>query len=89
MRDASEWDEAVQMLNYLAVSEPQGKRRMLIQALAQAKGLQPQEVDNLLRHPSLQGQPNLAGLRLEVRFASVLNSVFVPNFVSRFFTPTR
>jgi hypothetical protein len=89
MRDAAEWEEAVQIMSYLAVSEPEGKRRMLVQALAQAKTAQPQEVDNLLRHPSLQAQPNLAGLRVEVRLASVLNSVFVPDFVSRFFTATR
>jgi hypothetical protein len=76
-------------LNYLALSEPQGQRRLLAQALVQAKVLQPQEVDHLLRHPSFQAQPNLAGLRMEVRLASVLNSVFVPNFVSRFFTPAR
>lgn len=89
MRDAAEWEEAIQILSYLAVSEPQGKRRLLIQALAQAKALQPQEVDNLLRHPSFQSQPNLTGLRLEVRLAAMLSSVFVPNFVSRFFIPTR
>jgi hypothetical protein len=89
MRNADEQEEAVQILSHLAVSEPQGKRRMLIQALAQAKGSQPQEVDYLLRHPSLQAWPNLASLRLEVRLASILNSAFVPDFVSRFFTPAR
>jgi hypothetical protein len=89
MRDDAEREEMMQALNYLAAPEPQGKRRMLVQALAQAKQLQPQDVDNLLRHPSFQGRPNLAGLQLEVRLASILSSVFVPNFISRFFTPAR
>jgi hypothetical protein len=89
MRDAAEWGEAVQILKYLAVSEPQGRRQMLVQALSQARGTQPQEVDDLLQHPALQAEPNLAGLRLEVRLASVFNSFFVPNFLTRFFTPTR
>lgn len=89
MRDPMEWEEMVQMLNYLAAPEPQGKRRMLAQSLAQAKGARPQDVETLLRHPSFQAQPNLADLRSDVRLASILNSVFVPNFVSRFFTPAR
>lgn len=87
MRDAAEREESMQVLNYLAAPEPQGKRRMLVQALAQAKAAQPQDVDNLLRHPSFQGQPNLAGLQF--RLALILKSAFVPNFIARFFTPTR
>lgn len=87
--DEGEWEEMIQVLRYLAASGAQSKRKLLVRALAEARATQSQEVDGLLQHPSIQAQPELAGLRSEVRLASALNSVFVPKLLARLFTSAR
>jgi hypothetical protein len=85
--DPYELTDVVQALKSLAVSGPWGQRKALVRALAQTRVSRTEDVDSLLQHPALQAEPELAGLRSEVRVATVLNRVFMPRFLTRFFTP--
>lgn len=87
MQDEPEQHEVLNVLERLAMPEPNGKKRSLISSLAIAKTLDNASVDRLLQHQLLKSRTGLARLEFEVRVASVLDSIFVPKFVSRWFTP--
>lgn len=88
-RDPEEFEEFVYILTQLAASEPEGKRKMLIAALAQARTTNALAVDELLQHPLIMAQPSLAGLKLEIRLATTLQNVFMPKILRKLFTPLR
>lgn len=87
INDQSQWAETILALKRLAISEPWGARKALVQALALTRASLPDDMDDLLQHPAFLSESELAGLRTEVKLASVLNRVFVPRFVARFFVP--
>jgi hypothetical protein len=76
--------EALQALNLLAVPEPQGRRRALVNALAAEQAEREGEVEELLSSPELQAWPNLAGLPGEVSRVVFLRQVFNPRKVINF-----
>jgi TIR domain-containing protein len=87
MREPDEFEELVYILIQLGRSAPQGKRKMLVAALAEARAIDPTPVDQFLQHQMVMAQPSLAGLRVELRLASTLRNVFVPSILRKLFTP--
>lgn len=87
INDPTQQAEMVQVLKRLALSEPLGHRKALVQALAVKRISRPDDVDNLLQHPAFLAEPELSGLRLEVKLNSVLSRVFVPKLLTRLFKP--
>jgi hypothetical protein len=85
--DSTQLAEMVQVLKRLAISEPAGHRKALVHALAVKRISQSEIVDNLLQHPAFLAEPELSGLRLEVKLNSVLSRVFVPKLLTRLFRP--
>ncbi|HEU4710828.1 MAG TPA: toll/interleukin-1 receptor domain-containing protein [Pyrinomonadaceae bacterium] len=89
MGEPDEFEEFVYVLTEVGTPGPRGKRKMLVAALAEARAINPAPVDQLLLHRTVVAQPSLAGLNLEVRVASTLQNVFVPNIFRKLFTPRR
>ena len=87
MSDPEEWDNTLIALQTLAQPSPVGQRRTLVSALASEKSTRPAAVEQFLQHPSVRGLPILKGLQFEVRVASLLDHFFVPETISRLFTP--
>lgn len=83
--DASEREETLSVLSQMAAPGPQGRRRLLVQCLAEARRAQPAEVEVLLRSAVFQARPSLAGLNSEVKRAAMVSNFFAPSFVARFF----
>lgn len=87
MADPEEWNNTLIALQTLAQPSPGGQRRTLVTALASEKATRPAAVEQFLQHPSVRGLPILKGLQFEVRVASLLDHFFVPETISRLFTP--
>lgn len=83
--DPHEAREALDALNLLAVPEPQGRRKSLVNAFAIEKRTREEKVEELLALPEFQSYPNLAGLPGEVSRAALLREVFSRRFVERIF----
>jgi len=87
LQDESEQEEVLNVLQRFAMPEPNGKKRRLVNSLSSAKEIDPSAVDMLLQNNLLRNRVGLSRLEFDVRVASILNSVFVPRFVSRWFRP--
>jgi hypothetical protein len=87
LQDDAQRTDALDVLERFALPELPGKKRALIDTLAQAKAFEPTAVDAVLQNPFIQSRPRLARLQFDVRVASILESVFVPRFLSRWFRP--
>jgi HEAT repeat protein len=85
--DPQEWDAMLGVLQQMAVPGPQGMRRELVSALAEARATDQAVTDQLLQHPSLRERHGLSRLQFEVKVTSLLESFYVPRIISRFFTP--
>jgi hypothetical protein len=59
MKDAAEWEETLNVLQYLASPDLQGKRTALARTLAKAQMHKPDEVRDLLRHISWASRKHL------------------------------
>jgi hypothetical protein len=87
LQDNAQRTDALDVLERFAMPELPGKKRALIDTLAQARAFEPAAVDAVLQNPFVQSRPRLARLQFDVRVASILESVFMPRFVSRWFRP--
>jgi len=87
MRDVHERSEVLQLLKQLSMSEPQGLRRALVQALGVARVTRPHEVNALLQDPSWQSPAGLFSLSTQVKLFSFLCKVFSPRVASKIFAP--
>lgn len=85
--DPQEWDAMLGVLQQMAAPGPQGMRRELVGALAEARVTDQAATDRLLQHPSLREREHLSRLQFEVKVTSLLESFYVPRIISRFFTP--
>jgi hypothetical protein len=87
LQDETERNEVLNVLQRFAIPEPSGNKQRLINALSTARHLDPVAVDSLVGNDLLRGRVGLARLEFDVKVASILDNVFVPAFVSRWFRP--
>lgn len=80
-----QWQDTLNILQLLATPGPQGSRPRLVDALAEAKGRDASNVDQLLKNPILKERPYLADLDAEVQHAMSLRKFFIPRILSDFF----
>jgi hypothetical protein len=85
IKDSQERTEVWQILRQLAASEPQGRKRELVQALGAARVTRPQEVDAILQETSWQPHTGLLGLSTQVKLFSFLCNVFSLPVASKIF----